>query len=114
MRSIQQAIQAYQAASRLRPTRQQEADVFRHVNAAMRRARQGRHIEQVRALADNRRVWMTVLDQMRDPKNALPSALKASIISVGLAVQRDMEKESPDFDFLIAVNENIANGLMGR
>ena len=48
---------------------------------------------------------------MRDPANALPQSLRASIVSVGLAVQREMNRDAPDFDFLISVNENIAAGL---
>ena len=54
---------------------------------------------------------MTVTDLMRDPLNALPQDLRASIVSVGLAVQREMDRDEPDFDFLIAINENIAAGL---
>ena len=50
---------------------------------------------------------------MRDPLNALPQELRASIVSVGLAVQREMDRDAPDFDFLIAINENIAAGLVG-
>ena len=65
----------------------------------------------MRALADNRRLWMTVHDLMRDPDNSLPAQLRASIVSVGLAVQREMDRDSPDFDFLIAINENFAAGL---
>jgi len=48
---------------------------------------------------------------MRDPLNPLPAELRASIVSVGLAVQREMDNDSPDFDFLIEINENIAAGL---
>jgi flagellar biosynthesis regulator FlaF len=48
---------------------------------------------------------------MRDPLNSLPPDLRASIVSVGLAVQREMANDKPDFDFLIAINENIAAGL---
>jgi flagellar biosynthesis regulator FlaF len=51
---------------------------------------------------------------MRDPLNALPEDLRASIVSVGMAVQREMEQESPDFEFLIGINENIAAGLSGQ
>jgi flagellar biosynthesis regulator FlaF len=51
---------------------------------------------------------------MRDPLNALPQELRASIVSVGAAVQREMDQEKPDFDFLIAINENIAAGLRGQ
>ena len=48
-------------------------------------------IPRVQAIADNRRLWMTVTDLMRDPLNALPPDLRASIVSVGLAVQREMQ-----------------------
>ncbi len=71
-------------------------------------------IQQIRALADNRRLWMMVTDLMRDPGNALPEPLRASIISVGRSVQREMDQEKPDFDFLISINENIAAGLAGQ
>jgi flagellar biosynthesis regulator FlaF len=108
------AIQAYRTASRYRSQRDQEADVFRRATAALRSAKDAGPIQQVRALADNRRLWITVLDLMRDPSNALPAPLRASIISVGLAVQRDMEQEAPDFDFLISINESITAGLAGQ
>jgi flagellar protein FlaF len=108
------AIQAYRTASRYRSQRDQEADVFRRATAALRSAQDAGPIQQVRALADNRRLWITVLDLMRDPSNQLPQPLRASIISVGLAVQRDMEQESPDFDFLISINESITAGLAGQ
>jgi flagellar protein FlaF len=68
----------------------------------------------VRALADNSRLWATVIDLMRDPENALPESLRASIVSVGIAVQREMQRDAPDFDFLIGVNEDIAAGLSGQ
>jgi flagellar biosynthesis regulator FlaF len=51
---------------------------------------------------------------MRDPLNTLPRDLRASIVSVGITVQREMERQSPDFDFLIGINENIAAGLSGQ
>jgi flagellar protein FlaF len=114
MQTPSYAIQAYQAAARHRSPRDQEADVFIHAIAALRNARNGRAIEQIRALADNRRLWTTVIDLMRDPANALPEPLRASIVSVGLAVQRNMEEENPDFDFLITVNEALAAGVSGR
>ena len=108
------AIQAYKAAARYRSPRDQEADVFRRATAALKAARDAGPIQQIRALADNRRLWITVLDLMRDPSNALPEPLRASIISVGLAVQRDMDGETPDFEFLISINDNIAAGLSGQ
>jgi flagellar biosynthesis activator protein FlaF len=111
---MNRATRAYEAAATHRTQREQEADVFRRATGALRTARDADSLKRVRAIADNRLLWMTVADLMRDPVNALPTELRASIVSVGLAVQREMDRESPDFDFLIAVNENIAAGLAGR
>lgn len=114
MQTVSNAARAYQSAASHRSQREQEADVFRRAIGALNAARNGEPIHRTRAIADNRRLWLTVSDLMRDPLNALPEALRASIVSVGLAVQREMAQESPDLDFLIAINENIAAGLSGR
>jgi flagellar protein FlaF len=111
---MNRATRAYEAAATHRTQREQEADVFRRATGALKTARDADSLKRVRAIADNRLLWMMVADLMRDPVNALPTELRASIVSVGLAVQREMDRESPDFDFLIAVNENIAAGLAGR
>jgi flagellar biosynthesis regulator FlaF len=108
-----QASNAYRATASRRTQREQEADVFRRATGALRVAKEGGAISRVRALADNRRLWIAVIDLVRDPANQLPPALRASIVSVGLSVQREMEAAAPNFDFLIAVNENIAAGLGG-
>jgi flagellar biosynthesis activator protein FlaF len=108
---MNQATRAYQAAASHRSQREQEADVFRRAIGALKVARNGNAIQRIRALADNRRLWMTVHDLMSDPNNNLPRELRASIISVGLAVQREMDRDSPNFNFLITINENFAAGL---
>ncbi|ODU55309.1 MAG: hypothetical protein ABS99_07700 [Acetobacteraceae bacterium SCN 69-10] len=108
---MMQAARAYAASSAHRSLRAQEADVFRHANAALRRGQDAGALGRVRALADNARLWTAVIDLMRDPENALPEALRASIVSVGLAVQREMQGPAPDFAFLIAVNDDMAAGL---
>ena len=113
MQTMTRAAQAYKAASAHRNLREQEADIIRQTIGALRSARTQGLIPQVRALADNRRLWTVVIDLVRDPTNALPEPLRAAIISVGLTVQREMDKENPDFEFLIGVNENIAAGLAG-
>jgi flagellar biosynthesis regulator FlaF len=105
---------AYAAAASHRGLREQEADIFMRTNAALRRAHEGgRTLDRVRALADNDRLWTAVIDLLRDPENALPAQLKASMVSVGRTVQREMQRETPDLGFLIQVNENIAAGLSG-
>jgi flagellar protein FlaF len=114
MQPMNTATRAYQAASGHRSLREQEADVFRRVNAVLRSARDQGDMPRTKALADNRLLWITVDDLMRDPANALPVELRASVLSIGMTVQREMEQASPDFDFLMAVNENIAAGLAAR
>ena len=111
---MNQAMRAYEAAATHRSQRDQEADVFRRAIGALKAARDGNALQRVRALADNRRLWMAVHDLMRDPDNSLPLELRASIVSVGLTVQREMDRDSPDFGFLIAVNENFSVGLSGN
>jgi len=110
---MEQAMKAYAASSAHRSLRDQEAEVFRRATAALRSGRHANRVQQIRALADNARLWTTVIDLMRDPENALPPPLRASIVSVGLAVQREMQRDAPDFDFLIEINEDIAAGLSG-
>jgi len=110
---MSRATQAYQASAAHRSLRAQEADIFRRAIGALRAARDADPITRVRALADNRRVWITVVDLVRDPANMLPQDLRAAIASVGLAVQREMDRDKPDLDFLISVNENMAAGLSG-
>ena len=108
---MMKAARAYQASADNRSVRAQEADVFHRANGALRSAQGGSPTDQVRAIADNRRLWLTVVGLMQDPENQLPSAIRASIVSVGRSVQREMDTPSPDFEFLISVNENIAAGL---
>lgn len=114
MPTPRQAVEAYEAASRHRSQRDQEADVFRRATAALKAARTAGAIARIRALADNRRLWLTVHDLMHDPANTLPLQMRAQIVSIGLAVQREMDQESPDFDFLIGINENFSAGLSGQ
>ncbi len=110
---MHQATRAYEAASTHRSQREQEADVFRRAIGALKAAHNGNALQRIRALADNRRLWMTVHDLMRDPDNNLPPDLRAAIISVGLTVQREMDRDTPNFGFLIEINENFAVGLSG-
>jgi flagellar biosynthesis regulator FlaF len=115
MLGMNQAVSAYEAASAHRGLREQEADVFRRVNGALRRARDsGDTMTRVRALADNDLLWLTVIGAVRNADNKLPESLRASLISIGLTVQRAIQNEPTDLDFLIAVNENIALGLSGE
>jgi flagellar biosynthesis regulator FlaF len=111
MHTMRQAASAYATASTHRTQREQEADVFRRATGALKAARDSGSLPRVKAIADNRRLWLTIADLMRDPLNPLPDGLRAAIVSVGLAVQREMDRTTPNFEFLIAINENISAGL---
>lgn len=108
------ASRAYAAALGNRTTRQQESDIFRLVIAHLQAARQSGPIARVRALADNRRLWMTVSDLVLDDSNPLPPETRAGIVSIGRTVQREMDADEPNFDFLITINKHIAEGLSGN
>lgn len=114
MPNLNLASRAYAVASVNRTIRQQEADIFQLVIARLQAARQSGPIARIRALADNRRLWTTVSDLVRDGNNPLPPATRAGLVSIGLTVQREMDSEEPNFDFLITINKHIAEGLSGN
>lgn len=108
------ATRAYKARSADRNLREQEADVFRRATAALRRAQTSTEVDRVRALADNNLLWTSLVITLRDPDNALPAGLRASLVSVGMTVQRENAAKTPDLSFLIGINEQITSGLMGQ
>jgi flagellar biosynthesis regulator FlaF len=114
MPNLNLASRAYANASVNRTTREQEADIFRLVIARLQAARLAGPTARVRALADNRRLWTMVSDLVRDAGNPLPPETRAGIMSIGLTVQREMDADEPNFDFLIAINKNMADGLSGN
>jgi len=109
------AIRAYGATRAAMDPRLQEADVFRRVTGSLRAAASGTEgdMRRVRAIADNRRLWLAVESALGHPANALPERLRADLISLGRAVRREMDEPAPDFGFLIDVNEQVAAGLGG-
>jgi flagellar biosynthesis regulator FlaF len=114
MSNVNLAARAYATASVNRTTRQQEADIFRLVVARLQVARQSGPIARVRALADNRRLWTAVSDLVRDDRNPLPPETRVGLLSISRCVHREMDADEPNFDFLITINRNIAEGLSGN
>jgi len=114
MSSLKIAARAYGAATGSKSTREQEADLFRSVIARLQAGRMMGPSERVRVLADNRRLWITVIDLVADPTNTLPVKTRAGILSIGAAVQRELDAADPNFDFLITVNKHLAEGLSGN
>jgi len=111
MQASKRAAKAYEAATSQRSWREQEADIFRRTSGVLREAVQASRLQKVRALADNRRLWMAVTDLVLDTNNKLPEPLRAGIASLGRSVQREMDLPSPNFEFLATVNDHLAAGL---
>ena len=105
------ALRAYASGAATRSWRAQEAEVFRQVNFHLTTARSGGPLDRARALADVARLWTAMSGYLQDPQNALPVGTRAGLLSIAGTVQRCLSAPQPDFDFLIAVNENIAAGL---
>jgi flagellar protein FlaF len=102
---------AYRGATRFQSQREREADIFRQAVATLQGAPEPESAARARAISDNRQLWGIVNTLMRDPGNGLPVDLRASILSVGMAVQREMDRGDPDIGFLIAVNDSMAVAL---
>ncbi len=108
------AVQAYRKSASHRTLREQEADVFYRVNASLRAACKDKPAAVARAIADDERLWITLMDVLTDPANGLPEETRAAILSVGHAIRREFKSTTPDLAFLIDMNEQIAAGLAGR
>ncbi|WP_198377604.1 flagellar biosynthesis regulator FlaF [Neoroseomonas rubea] len=106
---------AYGATRAARDPREQEADIIRRVTFGLREARErDDDIARVKAVADNRRLWLAMESALLHPSNQLPQQMRAGLISLGRMVQREMDGAEPDMAFLIEVNEQVAEGLAGR
>ena len=62
----------------------------------------------------NRELWLTLTCALSDEHNALPSSLRASIISLGIWVIKEthrLMRNSASLADLVAVNRSIIRGL---
>ena len=71
--------------------------------------------ERVDALFYLRRLWMIFLDDLKDPNNELPDALRAGIISIGVWMMKEIDRVrsrvTDDLAPMIEINEIIRDGL---
>ena len=106
---------AYGATRAALDPREQEADIIRRVTFGLRDAKdRDDDLMRVKAMADNRRLWLAMESALLHPSNQLPQQVRAGLISLGRLVQREMDGGDPDLAFLIEVNEQIAAGLAGN
>lgn len=69
----------------------------------------------VKALHLTFQVWSYLIDDLSSPENAMPTELKASLISVGIFVLKHLDKMRSDqqltFQPIIEISETIKKGL---
>ena len=71
--------------------------------------------ETAEALAFTDRLWTFLIEDLANDENALPEALRAGLISIGLFVLKQGDAlrkgQSEDFESVIGVLETIRDGL---
>jgi flagellar biosynthesis activator protein FlaF len=71
--------------------------------------------EMVDALFYLRRLWSIFLDDLNNPENELPQQLRAGLISIGIWVNKEIERirtgNAKDLTAMIEINEIIRDGL---
>jgi len=83
------------------------------LRAAQERGPQSR--ERVDALYYLRRLWMIFINDLKDPNNELPDQLKAGIISIGIWMNKEIDRvrggQTNDLTPMIEINQLICDGL---
>jgi flagellar protein FlaF len=71
--------------------------------------------EVVEALYYLRRLWAIFLDDLNNPENELPDQLRAGIISIGIWMNKEIDRvragQTTDLTAMIEINEIIRDGL---
>ena len=115
------SLQAYQqAATRAENPRDMEYRLFAQVTRALIEASSLDRIEIAKradALDWNRRMWLVLGHDCGDVGNGLPPALRASIVSLAIWVDKHTSlviRNQEDFEPLIEVNRMVMQGLAGQ
>ena len=111
------SVHAYQLSqTTTEDPRRTEYRLFAMVTRALIEARQSGGKECVDALDWNRRLWLTLEMDLSSPRNRLPDALKAQLISLALWVDTHSSKVlrgEADLEPLVTVNRAVMEGLAG-
>lgn len=72
-------------------------------------------VEAFKANARMRRIWNVLMSDLASDDNGLPNELRASLISIGIWIQKELDKidsgKSDNFSGVIEINQMIINGL---
>ncbi len=97
--------------------RGQERELFSLVIAQLQAAQEHGSAsgEAAQALTSVHRLWSILIDDLGSPENALPTELRADLISIGIwcVKQADLIRtgDSDDFQGLIEINQLVRDGL---
>jgi flagellar protein FlaF len=100
-----------------RAMRAQEARALDRVILQLREAESAgpRSKAAINALYQLRTLWTVFLDDLNGPENALPTTLRARLVSIGIWVIKEIERlrsgASLDFASIIEINQIIRDGL---
>ncbi|WLT08972.1 flagellar biosynthesis regulator FlaF [Bartonella apihabitans] len=71
--------------------------------------------ETYEAVAFTRKLWIILIEDLGLAENALPTELKASLISIGFFILKEIQRlengETADFDALVEISKSIRDGL---
>lgn len=111
------SVAAYQQANRNSETpRQTEYRAFAIFTRALEEAEAEGSVAVVKAVADNRRLWITLQMDLASPGNELPKELRAQLLSIAIWVDKysvDAMKGEASLEPLVKVNKQIMEGLRG-
>lgn len=111
------SVAAYQQANlQSEDPKQTEYRIFALFTRALEEAEQKSPQAVVKAVADNRQLWITLQMDLADDGNSLPVEVKAQLLSLAIWVNRyspDAMKGKAPLTPLINVNKNIMEGLRG-
>ena len=109
------SVAAYQKANQnTENPRQTEYRAFAIFTRALEEAEAKGPVEVVKAVAENRRLWLTLQMDLISENNQLPKELRAQLISISIWVDRysaNALKGEASLEPLITVNKQIMDGL---
>jgi flagellar biosynthesis activator protein FlaF len=109
------SVAAYQKANQnTEDPRLTEYRAFALFTRAMEEVGEEDHVGRVKAVANNRQLWLTLQRDLTSEGNALPLALKGQLLSIAIWVGRYSGKAmrgEADLSPLITVNKQIMEGL---
>ncbi len=112
------SVAAYQKANQSTENpKQTEYRAFAIFTRALEEAEEKGPVAVVKAVADNRQLWLTLQVDLASEENKLPLELRAQLLSIAIWVNKysvDAMKGEASLDPLISVNKQIMEGLKGQ